>query len=100
MCGLRHKGTLKTEGEDYVLEVTEEARARSDVMLSGKFHHGDDLRERSLKPDPRIAEIPPDPEIQVVPEVCEARSKPENIAAVTRGDRRNMGCEGSQGCFL
>ncbi len=56
VCGV--KGTLKTEGEDYVLEVTEEARARSDVMLSGKFHHGDDLRERSLKPDPRMAEIP------------------------------------------
>jgi multimeric flavodoxin WrbA/uncharacterized Zn finger protein (UPF0148 family) len=56
VCGV--KGTLKIEGEDYVLEVTEEARARSDVMLSGKFHHGDDLRERSLKPDPRMAEIP------------------------------------------
>lgn len=56
VCGV--KGTLKTEGDDYVLEVTPEARALSDVLLSGKFHHGDDLRERSLFPDKRMAEIP------------------------------------------
>lgn len=55
VCGV--KGTLKTEGGKYMLEVTEEAWARSDVLLSGKFHHGDDMRERSLKPDPRMAEI-------------------------------------------
>jgi multimeric flavodoxin WrbA len=56
VCGV--KGTLKVVGDDYTLEVTDEARMRSDVMLSGKFAHGDDLRERSLKPDPRMAEIP------------------------------------------
>jgi hypothetical protein len=56
VCGV--KGTLKTKGDDYVLEVTEEARALSHVLLSGKFHHGDDLRDISLKPDPRMAEIP------------------------------------------
>ena len=56
VCGV--KGTLKVVGDDYALEVTDEARSRSDVLLSGKFHHGDDLRDRSLKPDPRMAEIP------------------------------------------
>jgi multimeric flavodoxin WrbA len=56
VCGV--KGQLKTIGDDYVLEVTEEARVLSDVLLSGKFHHGDDLRDISLKPDPRMAEIP------------------------------------------
>ena len=56
VCGV--KGTLKTVGDDYVLDVTPEAWALSDVLLSGKFHHGDDLRTRSLMPDPRMAEIP------------------------------------------
>jgi len=56
VCGV--KGQLKTKGDDYVLEVTEEARALSDVLLSGKFHHGDDMKAVSLKPDPRMAEIP------------------------------------------
>jgi multimeric flavodoxin WrbA len=56
VCGV--KGTLKTVGDDYVLDVTKEPWERSDVLLSGKFHHGDDLRERSLKPDPRMVEIP------------------------------------------
>ncbi len=56
VCGL--KGTLKAEGESYVLEVTEEDRAYSIVLLSGKFHHGEDMKKRSLKPDPRMAEIP------------------------------------------
>jgi hypothetical protein len=27
-------------------------------LLSGKFYHGDDLRDISLKPDPRMDEIP------------------------------------------
>jgi multimeric flavodoxin WrbA len=56
VCGV--KGTLKVAGDDYILEVTDEARALSDVLVSGKFHHGDDLMERSLKPDPRMAEVP------------------------------------------
>jgi hypothetical protein len=56
VCGV--KGTLKSEGESYALEVTEEDRARSIVLLSGKFHHGDDMKKYSLKPDPRMAEIP------------------------------------------
>ena len=56
VCGV--KGTLKTKGDDYELEVTDEARALSHILLSGKFHHGDDLKNISLKPDPRMAEIP------------------------------------------
>jgi multimeric flavodoxin WrbA len=56
VCGV--KGKLKTEGDDYVLEVTEEAKALSHVLLSGKFHHADDLKNISLKPDPRMSEIP------------------------------------------
>jgi multimeric flavodoxin WrbA len=55
-CGV--KGTLKTEGDTYVLEVTESNWALSHVLLSGKFHHGDDLKNISLKPDPRMKEIP------------------------------------------
>lgn len=56
VCGV--KGTLKADGESYALEVTEEDRAYSIVLLSGKFHHGEDMKKRSLKPDPRMAEIP------------------------------------------
>ena len=56
VCGV--KGTLKTKGDDYELEVTDEAKALSHVLLSGKFHHGDDLRDVALKPYPRMAEIP------------------------------------------
>ena len=56
VCGV--KGKLKMDGDDYVLEVTEEAKALSHVLLSGKFHHADDLNNISLKPDPRMSEIP------------------------------------------
>ncbi len=56
VCGV--KGRLKTGGEDYRLEVTQEDWALSHVLLSGKFHHGDDLKNISLKPHPRMAEIP------------------------------------------
>lgn len=56
VCGV--KGTLKQEGNSYALEVTEEARLLSHVLLSGKFHHGEDLKNASLKPDPRMEEIP------------------------------------------
>lgn len=56
VCGV--KGKLVTKGDDYALEVTEEQKALSHILLSGKFHHGDDLRDVSLKPDPRMAEIP------------------------------------------
>lgn len=56
VCGV--KGTLKPDGDSYALEVTEEDRLLSHVLLSGKFHHGDDLKNASLKPDPRMGEIP------------------------------------------
>jgi hypothetical protein len=56
VCGV--KGTLKNEGGTYTLEVTQEERALSHILLSGKFHHAEDLKNRSLKPDPRMSEIP------------------------------------------
>ena len=56
VCGV--KGTLKTDGAEYMLEVTKEEWAHSHVLLSGKFMHADDLNNVSLKPDPRMAEIP------------------------------------------
>jgi multimeric flavodoxin WrbA/uncharacterized Zn finger protein (UPF0148 family) len=56
VCGV--EGTLNTKGDDYVLEVTEEAKARSHFLLSGKFRHADDLANIALKPDPRMAELP------------------------------------------
>ena len=56
VCGV--KGALKTDGDKYLLEVTPEQRALSHCLLSGKFHHADDLKDVSLKPDPRMAEIP------------------------------------------
>ncbi|MCF8095447.1 MAG: flavodoxin family protein [Desulfobacteraceae bacterium] len=56
VCGV--KGTLKTEGGAYSLEVTEEDRAHSHILLSGKFQHAEDLKNFSLNPDPRMDEIP------------------------------------------
>lgn len=56
VCGV--KGMLKTDGDTYALEVTEKDWAHSHVLLSGKFQHGDDLKNISLKPDPRMKEIP------------------------------------------
>jgi multimeric flavodoxin WrbA len=56
VCGV--KGILKTDGDNYLLDVTEEQRALSHCLLSGKFHHAEDLKNVSLKPDPRMSEIP------------------------------------------
>jgi len=56
VCGV--KGILKAVGDKYVLEVSPEQRALSHCLLSGKFYHADDLKNVSLKPDPRMAEIP------------------------------------------
>ena len=62
-----------------MLEVTDEARALSDVLLSGKFHHGDDMKAVSLKPDPRMAEIPAiDREIQIVLDILQAWSSEDS----------------------
>ncbi len=54
-CGV--KGSLKIDGDKVTLEVTEEAKAISHVLLSGKFHHGDDLNNRSLKPPANMSEV-------------------------------------------
>jgi len=56
VCGV--KGALKTHGDKYVLEVTPEQRALSHCLLSGKFHHAEDLKNISLNPDTRMSEIP------------------------------------------
>jgi len=55
-CGI--KGVLVTEGDKVSLVVTEEAKAKSHMTLSGKFSHGNDLNTRSLKPAPNMHEIP------------------------------------------
>ena len=56
VCGV--KGKLVTNGDNVTFEVKEEAKALSHFTLSGKFHHVDDLKNVSLKPDPRMDEIP------------------------------------------
>lgn len=56
VCGV--KGKLVVKDDNYALEVTEKAWAKSHILLSGKFAHGDDLKNRSLNPDPRMNEIP------------------------------------------
>ncbi len=56
MCGV--KGTVNVVDGKVVFELTEEAKLRSCVTMSGKFHHADDLRERSLKPHPKYHEMP------------------------------------------
>lgn len=56
VCGV--KGMLKADGGTYALDVTKEDWSHSHVLLSGKFRHGDDLKNISLKPDPRMKEIP------------------------------------------
>lgn len=56
VCGV--KGRLNSSGDRHQLEVSEADRALSHVYLTGKFHHGEDLKKFSLKPDPRMSEIP------------------------------------------
>lgn len=56
MCGL--KGTINIVNGEIVFETTEEARKLSCVTLSGKFHHADDLHQRSLKPHELYHEMP------------------------------------------
>ena len=56
VCGV--KGPLKTEGGKFRLEISAEQRHLSHILLSGKFHHGDKLKNICLKPDPRMSEIP------------------------------------------
>jgi hypothetical protein len=56
VCGI--KGTLKLEGQQVTFEVSEEEKMKSHMVLSGKFKHADDLKNRSLKPLPNMHEIP------------------------------------------
>ncbi len=48
VCGV--KGKLTTEGETARFEVSAEEQRLSHVLLSGKFHHIDDLKNVSLRP--------------------------------------------------
>ncbi len=48
ICGVR--GTLSVSGGHASFAVTEEDRPYSHVLLSGKFHHLEELRDVSLKP--------------------------------------------------
>jgi multimeric flavodoxin WrbA len=52
------KGTLEIDGGKVRFAVTEEAKKHSHMTLTGKFEHGDDLKSKSLNPDPRMGEIP------------------------------------------
>ncbi|HYD16768.1 MAG TPA: flavodoxin family protein [Candidatus Nanoarchaeia archaeon] len=56
MCGL--KGIINVMDGKIVFEFTEEAKKRSCITLEGNFHHADDLRYRSLVPDPMYHEMP------------------------------------------
>lgn len=56
VCGI--KGSLKIEGETITFEVSEQEKMNSHMLLSGKFKHAEDLKNRSLKPQPNMHEIP------------------------------------------
>ena len=56
VCGI--KGSLKVEGDSVKFDVPEEQKSHSQMLLSGKFHHVDDMMQVSLKPNPRMPEIP------------------------------------------
>lgn len=56
VCGV--EGLLKTNGDNFIIELTEEQKQLSHIFLSGKFQHAEDLKTKSLKPNPRKAEIP------------------------------------------
>lgn len=56
VCGI--KGKLNVVGQKVTFEVTEQDKARSHMLLSGKFMHGDDLNKRSLNPPANMHEVP------------------------------------------
>ena len=45
-------------GDQVTFEVTEEDKLISHMFLSGKFKHGEDMKNRSLYPLPNMDEIP------------------------------------------
>ena len=58
-CAVRGiKGALKIDGEQVTFEVSEQEKMKSHMLLSGKFMHAEDLKNRSLKPLPNMHEIP------------------------------------------
>ncbi|HEX8924642.1 MAG TPA: flavodoxin family protein, partial [Terriglobales bacterium] len=56
ICGVR--GTLTVVDNKVKFEIAEKDRAASHVLLSGKFMHADELKDRSLVPHPNMHEIP------------------------------------------
>lgn len=56
VCGVR--GKLVQEGDKMTFVVSEEEKAISHINVAGKFKHGDDLKNRSLKPADNMHEIP------------------------------------------
>ncbi len=56
VCGI--KGTLQMDGNKVSLMVKEEDKKHSHMLLSGKFEHGEDLNNKSLKPPANMHEVP------------------------------------------
>jgi multimeric flavodoxin WrbA len=56
ICGVR--GTLNVVDNKVTFTIADEDRAHSHVLLSGKFGHAAELKEVSLKPNPKINELP------------------------------------------
>ncbi|MBP2656205.1 MAG: hypothetical protein H6Q73_3774 [Firmicutes bacterium] len=56
ICGVR--GTLNMVDNKVTFTIADEDRAHSHVLLSGKFGHAAELKEVSLKPNPKINELP------------------------------------------
>jgi hypothetical protein len=55
ICGVR--GTLSVNGGKASFTVSDEDRPYSHVLLSGKFHHLDELRDVSLKPPAEMDQV-------------------------------------------
>lgn len=56
VCGV--KGTLNIINNKVKFEVSKEDSYHAHVYLSGKFEHGDELKNIALKPNPKIEELP------------------------------------------
>lgn len=56
VCGV--KGTLNVVDNKVKFEVSREDKHHAHTLLSGKFEHGDELKNVALKPNPRISELP------------------------------------------
>ncbi|MCR3760696.1 flavodoxin family protein [Clostridium felsineum] len=56
ICGVR--GTLNVVNGRVKFEIAEKDKAHSHVLMSGKFEHVDELKNVSLKPNPKAQELP------------------------------------------